>query len=153
MVAIVLYIPLALWLICSITVQTIKRDWLYGSLMLFPVPIITGWLLAVGLEGRFYEQSIQHIHDFTPWIGLSFLSLAITVALFIYFRQRWLKVAVLILSGLLTLAMVAYQADGRLRLVIFLALIFVLLGLFLTPALLDRKIRDRTSATAEDKSY
>ena len=46
-VAILLYIPLALWLLYRVTVQTIKRDWLYSSLMLFPVPIILGWFLAV----------------------------------------------------------------------------------------------------------
>ncbi|GAH83233.1 unnamed protein product, partial [marine sediment metagenome] len=49
--AILLYIPLALWLIYWVTVQTIKRDWLYGSLMLLPIPIIIGWFVAVGWEG------------------------------------------------------------------------------------------------------
>ena len=46
-VAILLYIPLALWLLYRVTVQTIKRDWLYSSLMFFPVPIILGWFLVV----------------------------------------------------------------------------------------------------------
>jgi len=139
--AILLYIPLALWLLYRITVQTIKRDWLYSSLMLFPVPIILGWFLAVQLEGRFPEFSVERLHDLAPWIGLSFLALAVTVALFIRLRQRWLKVAVLFISGLLTLIMAACYAEGRLGLSTFLVLILVLLGLFLTPALLERKIR------------
>ena len=140
-VAILLYIPLALWLLYRVTVQTIKRDWLYSSLMLFPVPIILGWFLAVQLEGRFPEFSVERLHDLAPWIGLNLLVLAVTAATFIRLRRRWLKVAVLFISGLLTLIMAACYAQGRLDLPTFLVLILVLLSLFLTPALLERKIR------------
>ncbi len=139
--AILLYIPLALWLLYRVTVQTIKRDWLYSSLMLFPVPIILGWFLAVQLEGGFPEFSGERLHDLAPWIGLSFLALAVTAATFIRLRQRWLKVAVLFISGLLTLTMVAYHAGGGLNLPAFLVLIVVMFGLFLTPALLERRVR------------
>ena len=145
--AIVLYIPLALWLVYSIIVQTIKRDWLYSSLMLFPIPIIIGWFLAVELEGRFPEFNMQRLHDFAPWIGLSFLALATAVATFIRLRQRWLKIAILVVSGLLTLTMVAYYADGRLSPTAFLVLMLVMLGLFLSPALIERKIRKREAIT------
>ena len=140
-VAILLYIPLALWLLYRVTVQTIKRDWLYSSLMLFPVPIILGWFLAVQLEGRFPEFSVERLHDLAPGIGLSFLALAVTAATFIRLRRRWLKVTVLFISGLLTLIMAACYAEGRLGLSTFSILILVLLSLFLTPALLERKIR------------
>jgi len=140
-VAILLYIPLALWLLYRVTVQTIKRDWLYSSLMLFPVPIILVWYLAVQLEGRFPEFSVERLHDLAPWIGLNLLVLAVTAATFIRLRRRWLKVAVLFISGLLTLIMAACYAGGRLGLPTFLVLILVLLSLFLTPALLERKIR------------
>ncbi len=139
--AILLYIPLALWLLYRVTVQTIKRDWLYSSLMLFPVPIILGWFLAVQLEGRFPEFSAERLHDLAPWIGLSLLVLAVTAAAFVRLRRRWLKVAVLFISGLLTLIMAASYAGGRLGLPTFLVLILVLLSLFLTPALLERRIR------------
>jgi len=141
--AILVYIPLALWFIFSIVVQTIKRDWLQSSLMLFPVPIIIGWFLAVGLEGKFPEFSAQRLQDLAPWIGLSFLALAASVVVFIRLRQRWLKVAILVVTGLLTLAMVAYHAEGSLNWLAFLILILVMLGLFLSPALVERKVRYR----------
>ncbi len=147
-VAILLYIPLALWLLYRLTVQTIKRDWLYSSLMLFPVPIILGWFLAVQLEGRFPAFSVERLHDLAPWIGLSFLALAVTAAAFIRLRQCWLKVAVLFISGLLTLIMAVCYAEGRLGLPTFLVLILVLLSLFLTPALLEHKIRYRRQRPA-----
>ncbi len=139
--AILLYIPLAAWLVYAITVQTIKRDWLYSSLMLLPVPIIIGWFIAVRLEGRFPEFSTEHLYDFTPWIGLSFLILAVAVTAFIRLRQRQLRVAILIISGLLTLTLVAGYAWGRLGVPAFLVLILLMLSIFLIPALLERRIR------------
>ncbi|TET25595.1 MAG: hypothetical protein E3J67_03635 [Dehalococcoidia bacterium] len=139
--AIIIYIPLALWLLYSIVVQTIKRDWLYSSLMLFPVPIIIGWFLAIELGGRFPGFSTQRLYQLAPWMGLSFLALGVSVAIFIRLRQRWLKVAILAVSGFLTLAMVATQAGGKLDLAAFLILIVVMFGLFLSPALVERKIR------------
>ena len=139
--AILLYIPLAAWLVYAITVQTIKKDWLYGSLMLLPVPIIIGWFIAVHLEGRFPGFSIERLYDYAPRIGLSFLVLAAAVAAFIRLRKRWLRVAILIISGLLTLTMLAGYAWSQLGLHTFLVLILLMLGIFLIPALLERRIR------------
>jgi hypothetical protein len=139
--AIVIYVPLALWLIYSIIIQTIKRDWLHSSLMLLPIPIIIGWFLALEMEGRFPELSVQRLHHFSPWIGLSFLMLAAAVTTFIRLRRRWVKIAILAISGLLTLTTVAYYAEGRLSLPALMILILVMAGLFLSPALAERKIR------------
>jgi len=150
--AIVFYIPLAAWLVYAITVQTIKKDWLYSSLMLLPVPIIIGWFIAVHLEGRFPEFSMERLYDYAPRIGLSFLVLAAAVATFIRLRQRWLRVAILILSGLLTLSLIASHAWSRLGLPAFIILILLTLGIFLIPALLERRVRhSSTVADSEAK--
>ncbi|MFC1985721.1 permease prefix domain 1-containing protein [Chloroflexota bacterium] len=138
---ILLYVPLVLWLVASVTIQTIRRDWLYSALMLLPVPIIVGWFLVVEKEGRFLEFSLEHIHQFAPWIGLSFLALAITAVAFVRLRQRWLRIALLFISGLLTLSMVAFYAEGRLGLPAFLILTVIMLGLLLSPALVEWGIR------------
>ena len=140
-VAVLFYIPLTLWLVYSITVQTIRRDWLYTSLMLLPVPIVIGWFLVVEPLDKFPQYWLEHIHQLAPWMGLSFLTLAIAVATFIRLRQRWLKTTVLVISGLITLIIVAFYAEGRLSLPSFLILIVLMLGLLLTPALVERKIR------------
>ena len=140
-VAIVIYLPLALWLLYSITVKTIKRDWLYTSLMLLPVPAIIGWFMAVEPVHKFPEHWLQRMQDFAPWIGLTFLALALTVATFIRLRKRWLRVSVLVVSGLITLTMVAYYTEGRLSLPAFLILIVVMLLLLLSPALVERTLK------------
>jgi len=139
--AVVLYIPLTAVLVYHITVQTIRRDWLYSSLVFLPLPIVVAWFITVGSAGTSNVPNIQYVKYFGPWIGLSFLILALSVALFIRLRQRWLKIALLMISGLLTLVLVAYYADGRLGLPAFAILSFVVLALFVTPAILEHKIR------------
>jgi len=139
--AIVVYVPLALWLICFVAIQTIKRDWLYIALTLLPIPIIIGWFLAVAEEGQLLALSLDQIQQSARWIGLSFLALGATVAAFVRLRQRWLKVILLVVSGFLTLIMVVCYAGGRLNLPTFLVLNLVMLGLLLAPALLERRLR------------
>jgi hypothetical protein len=140
-VAILLYIPMALLLVYAITVKTIKGDWLYSSLMLLPLPIIIGWFLAVEPVDKLPEYWLQRLQDFAPWIGLSFLALGVTVATFIRLRKRWLKVSVLVMSGLMTLTLVAYYTEGRISIPALLILIIVMLLLLLSPALVERTLR------------
>jgi len=136
-----LYFALALWWLFCIVVQSTRRDWLFSSLMLLPMPIIIGWFLTVAPDGKFTEHTLQRVDYFAPWIGLSFLTLALTIAAFIRLRQRWLRIALLIISGLLTLTMVVYYVGGRLSLTTFVGLILVMWGLFLIPPLLERWLR------------
>lgn len=140
-VAILLYIPLASWWLYYIIDQTVRRDWLFSSLMLLPVPIVAGWVLAIEPQSGLIERTMQRIYDFAPWIALSFLALALTIVAFIRLRKRWLRALLLIISGFLTLTMVAYYTQGRLSLPAFLVLGLGMVGLFLIPALLERRVR------------
>jgi hypothetical protein len=150
-VAVLVYLPLALWLVLTVTIQVIKRDWLYSALMLLPIPIIIGWLLSVDKEGKFLEFSLEHIRYLAPWIGLSFSALALTVVAFIRLRQRWLRVILLLISGFLVLTMVAFYAEGSLGLPAFLVLALVMIGCLLIPALMERRIRSgKQQPRAED---
>jgi hypothetical protein len=139
--AILIYIPMALWLVCAFTLKKIKRDWLYSSLMLLPLPIIIGWFLAVEPVDRTPAYWLQRLQDFAPWIGLTFLSLGVAVTTFIRLRKRWLRISVLVITGLITLTMIAYYAGGRISIPAFLALIVVMLILLLSPALVERTLK------------
>lgn len=140
-IAIIIYIPMALWLVCSFTLKVIKRDWLYSSLMLLPLPIIIGWFLAVEPVDGVPAYWLHRLQAFAPWIGLTFLSLGVAVATFIRLRKRWLRISVLVMSGLITLTMIAYYTEGRLSVPAFLALIIVMLILLLSPALVERTLK------------
>ena len=142
------YFPLALWWLFHIIVQTTRRDWLLSTLMLLPLPIIAGWFLAISSSGKITEDSLRRVYYFAPWIGLSFLILAVTIAAFIRLRQRWLRVGLLAASGLLTLSLVVYYSTGRLNTPTFLGLMLVMWGLFLAPPLLERYLVRNRQAIA-----
>ena len=133
LIAIPVYIPLASWWLFHVVIQTTRKDWLLSSVMLLPIPIIIGWFLAVSTEGRFTEYSMQRAYYLAPWIGLSFLALALTIATFIRVRQRWLRIGLLAISGLLTLSLVVYYTSGRLDTPTFVGLMLVMWGVFLSP--------------------
>jgi hypothetical protein len=136
--ALAVYFPLALWWLWHVITLTVRRDWLLSTLMLLPLPIITGWFLAISPSGKFNEYSLQRLYSFAPWIGLSFLILAATIAAFIRLRQRSVRVGLLAISGLLTLSLVVYYGTGRLATPTYFGLMLVMWGVFLAPPLLER---------------
>lgn len=148
LLALLFYFPLALWWLYYVVAQTTKRDWLFVSLMLMPLPIIAGWLLVVSPEGILNEYSLQRLYYFAPSIGLSFLALGFSIATFIRLRQRRLRVTSLVMSGLLALGIIAYSANDRLTLSAFLILIVAMWGLFLIPLLLERRLRSGDAGSA-----
>lgn len=141
LLALLVYFPMALWWLFRIIAQTNKRDWIFSSLMLLPLPIITGWFLAVSESGKFTQYSLQLVYYFAPWIGLSFIVLALTIAAFIRLRQRWLRVGLLGTSGLLTVTLIVHYTVGRLNTFTFFGLILVMWGVLLVPPLLERHLR------------
>lgn len=147
--AIVAYVPLALWLICAITVQTIRRDWLYGALMLLPVPVIIGWCLAVADSGKPLGVSTEQIVASAGSIGLSFVILGVTAVAFIRLRQRRLRAILLHISGFLSLVMVASFSNRGLSLPAIVLLNAIMVVLLLAPALIERRLRHRESLPDE----
>lgn len=138
LLALVVYFPLALWWLFRVVVETTKKDWIFGSLALVPLPIVSGWFLAISPELKFTSETVERVYAMAPWIGVSFLTLALTIGTFIRLRQRWLRVALLITSGLLTLTLVVYYTTGALTTVTFFGLMLVMWGIFLVPPLIDR---------------
>jgi hypothetical protein len=146
------YIPLALWLFVSVTLQAVKRDWLLGSLMALPLPALTGWFLEVQREDTFLEDSKQRLLSLEPWIALSFFSLAAVVILFIRSRHRSLKGGALLTAGVTTLILVAYSSRNCLNLFNLGVLALVTLLILLGPALLEHKV-GHESQEARDWDY
>jgi len=141
LLAIPIYIAVALWWLFHIIIQTSKRDWIFGSLMLLPIPVIVGWFLAISPDGKLMEISLQRVYDFAPWIGLSFLALALTIAVFIRLRRRWIRISLLATSGLLTITLIVHYTTGKLNMFTFLGLIMVMWGVLLLPLLLEHRIK------------
>jgi hypothetical protein len=140
-IAIILYLPLAIWLILRVVSQTLKKDWLYLSLMLFPLPVIIAWFVVSQWQLGFDTTEVGGFTTYGPWIGISFLSLAFGVVSFVRIRRRWLKVAVLFMTGVITLALITGYTWGRISFIHFLLLLLLLASIFLIPALLENGAR------------
>lgn len=141
------YIALALLVIFPVTKQTIKRDWLFASLMLLPIPIVLGWILALGVGSKLLWH--EQLYEIAPLIALSFAVLAITAATFIRIRQRWAKVGVLFVIEILVLVIVALGDRNAIGFGGWLLLALLASFLLLVPALLDRKIREAREKSVE----
>jgi len=146
------YIPLALLVIFAITKQTIKKDWLFASLMLLPIPIVLGWMLALELEDKAIWNA--QLYEFAPLIALSFAVLALTVAAFIRIRQRWAKVGALLTLEILIIVIVGLGGNSTIGFGGWLILVLLALLLLLGPALLERRMRqsERKRAKSPNKS-
>jgi hypothetical protein len=137
--AMIIFVVLALWLLSRVIRRTRKQDWLYVSLMLFPLPVAVCWFIAIRYEGVFSPYSLARLQYFSPWIGLSFLAIALSVGTFVRLRNRWWKIASLFVTGITTIILVTCYAWNRLELPIFISLIVFMLGIFFVPALLKSK--------------
>ncbi len=140
--AILVYLPIALWWLYRIVILSIKRDWLFSSLTLLPMPIIIGWYLAISPSGIPSEDSLQQLSYYAPWIGFSFMELALTIATFIRLRQRWLRIGLLGASGIMTLSLIVYHSTGYVNNLAFLGLFIAIWGVLLIPALLERRLKN-----------
>ncbi len=138
------YIPLALIIIFSVTKKITRKDWVFASLMLLPIPIMLGWILALwiwALERQNGFLSYEQLYEFAPLMALSFAVLALTVATFIRVRQRWAKVGVLLTLEIFVLVIIALSGKSSINPGGWLGLVLLAVILLLGPALLERKIR------------
>jgi len=138
-VVLLAYIPLALWLVGSVVVRAMRPDWLLASLMLFPMPVVAGWILALQLDGGLVEYSRGGFQHTDVRLALTFFAMAAIVATFIRLRQRPLRAALLFWATLLILMVVWHDVYplGSLALSLLVAL------LLLSPALLEQRIGHR----------
>jgi hypothetical protein len=140
-VAIILYLPLAAWLVIRVLSQTIKKDWLDISLMLLPMPMIVGWIAVTEFNSLTDIKNVVDTESYYPWIGLGFLALALGVITFVRVRKRWMKISVLFMTGIITLTLVSYYTGGKLTTITFLVLLLLMASIFLIPALLENGVK------------
>jgi hypothetical protein len=106
--AALIYIPLALFAFIYIMRQTARRDWLYASLMLAPMPVIFAWFLTLGTGNEFLASDIwmARLQTKAPWIVISFIALAAATIGFIRLKPRRYKIISLFIPPLVILLLV-----------------------------------------------
>ncbi len=113
-IAALVYIPLALFALIHIMRQTARRDWLYASLMLAPMPVIFSWFLSFGTGSEFLTSDVwmARLQEKAHWIVISFIGLAAATIAFIRLKPRRYKIMSLLLPPLVILVAVTWIGRG-----------------------------------------
>jgi hypothetical protein len=93
-IAALIYIPLAAFALIHIVRQTARRDWLYASLMLAPMPVLFGWFLSLGAGNGVLANDMwmARLQSNAPGIVISFMALALATIGFIRLKSRTHKI-------------------------------------------------------------
>lgn len=113
-IAALIYIPLALFALIHIMRQTARRDWLYASLMLAPMPVIFSWFLSLGTGSEFMASDVwmTRLQAKAPWIVISFIALAAGTIAFIRLKPRKYKIISLLVPPVVILSAVTWVGRG-----------------------------------------
>jgi len=145
------YIPLAWKLFSAITLQAMRRDWLYATLTLLPFPVLSAWLVALQFHSRGEGLFQARLEAAQPWIALSFLTLGLAVISFIRFSARRLKTGALLTPELLLLILIALSVRSSTGFLSLVLLALVTTGVLIGPALLDRKVTQRQREPGDEE--
>jgi hypothetical protein len=114
-IAALVYIPLALFVLIYIVAQTTRRDWLYASLMLAPMPVIFSWLTSLGTGNEFLMDSMwmARLQTKAPWVVISFLALALATVSFVRLKSRLYKAIALLIPPIVILLSITLAYKGN----------------------------------------
>jgi hypothetical protein len=121
----------ALWLVATSALRVARRDWIFLSLLLLPLPVLGIWTFTVDQTGQFFLTLVGGQGHFAKWdSSMAYFSviLGITSVVFIRLRRRLFKAGTILVIGIVGGAIAVRSFREDLTLV---ALAAVCLGLFL----------------------
>ncbi len=132
------YIPLASWMLLSVSRQVIRRDWIFLSLMALPIPILARWLLSLQWEGSALVYSKPELTIAADQVvALVFLGLAVVPVLFVRLKQRPLKIIALVIATPPSFVVAATNIPGSRDVPWVMLSTMLAVAFLLAPALLD----------------
>ena len=145
LLALIIYVPISLWILASVIMRLVKRDWLLASFTALPFPFLTSWILFLNWQGFLWSGSSK-IQETDIDRVVVFLALAVTTAIFFKVGRRLVQIALLTLS---TALMVVYTVVAIPLTFGILAVILVILSsvaFLFSPAILDALMPLRKSS-------
>ena len=145
LLALIIYIPISLWILAGVIMRLVKRDWLLASFTALPFPFLTSWILFLNWQGFLWSGSSK-IQETDIDRVVVFLALAVTTAIFFKVGRRLVQIALLTLS---TALMVVYTVVAIPLTFGILAVILVILSsvaFLFSPAILDALLPLRRSS-------
>lgn len=145
LLALIIYVPISLWILAGVIMRLVKRDWLLASFTALPFPFLTSWILFLNWQGFLWSGSSK-IQETDVDRVVVFLALAVTTAIFFKVGRRLVQIALLTLS---TALMVVYTVVAIPLTFGILAVILVILSSFaflFSPAILEALLAPRKSS-------
>src|SRR5512136_2825371 len=102
-VSVVVYFAIVTAICTIILAHTWRRDRLLGSLSVLPFLAVMGWVVTDRWNDGRMRGDGGLPRGLEPWVALSFLALAGMVIIFTRLSKRWLRLAVLLVAGLVIL--------------------------------------------------
>ncbi len=128
------------WIIVRTTIRVVKRDWIFGSLMLIPLPILGCWLYNVEQSGSIFITNGMVLHQWDGIMAFALLVLGITSLVFIRLRQRIIKFIALAIFSSITFTIVAHNLWGDIGFFSVIILAVLMLLYLLIPALVESRV-------------
>jgi len=144
LIFLIVYLPLSLWIVASVTMRVVRRDWLLASLTALPFPFLTTWILFLNWEGGLWAGSAK-VQESDSDRALVFLALAVTTAVFFKVGRRLVQIGLLTLSTalLVVFTVVAIPLSFGVLAAILVSLASV--AFLLSPAILEARLAKRSS--------
>ena len=139
-IVIPVFVAIAVFLLGFIMIRVTRRDWLYSSLTLLPLPLILVWLVALGYNVGYAQYARRAFENSDLNVAITFLALAVVAAVFIRLRPRHLKVGVLSLGTLLIQALVWRFVENEISPAACLMLAIFFTGLLVSPVILYSRV-------------
>ncbi len=137
--AITAFYAATLWLVAISALRVARRDWIFLSLVLLPLPVLGIWTFTLDQTGQFFLSLMGGRAELGRWdAAMAYFSLilGITSVVFIRARRRAWKAGAILIIGMLGGAFAVRGFRHDVGLVSFLAISLSLLLVLLSPLLL-----------------
>ena len=129
-----------IWLVAAATVQIAKRDWIFVSLMLLPLPVLVIWLFTVNRSEGYILDALRGFEGkFSRWdMAMAYFcsTLGMASVLFVRIRQRVLKAGAVFAVGIVGGAAAVKSIWGLAGVFGIIVLSFAFLAFLSSPFLL-----------------
>ena len=137
------YIPFSMWIMASVILKMVKRDWLLASLTALPFPFLTSWVLFLNWQGGLWSEHAERMQDTDTARAFIFVAMAVTTAVFLKVGPRLLRIGLLTVSTSILVVITAASLPVSLNTMAVVLMIVASLAFLLSPAMLGSKIERR----------
>lgn len=151
LLALIVYVPISLWILAGVIMRLVKRDWLLASFTALPFPFLTSWILFLNWQGFLWSGS-SRIQETDSDRVVVFLALAVTTAIFFKVGRRLVQIALLTLSTALMVVYTVVAIPISFGILAVILLILSSVAFLFSPAILDALLALRKASRRRPSS-